>query len=461
MSLRRMMIAMTLGNFIKGLIKSFKTRVLGDGGTFEAEACLEAQLNQLNEQNVLESASLIITPNGYNTSTLCSVIKNDGTTDLTLTRNTIGTRIDENNLVKSETNNIPRLNYKYGEQCPSILVEPVMTNNWTNNNTTTGYNSNTNAVKGSEVVDAFGTGFNGYEYTFNSTGQIFVSSAYSIRVFDTRTFPVNRLCLFIKNPSSDYFSINFSFVAQATFRFSDLTSYNSNGSIVKINDDTYALYVHNDTSTMSQFSQVRCSFVSGFAANPSPVDGTAILGLGFWHRATTVTQVSNVYSPIITTSSTVTRVGDFYRKSLATDIIGQTEGTIFIDFERTKIPGCIKALLTMFSVTNDETFFLQTSNNLSTSINLQIVSVSNGVNVIRSMNLLDGRNKIAVVYSTTGTKVFLNGDELTPLTNTALPVMDIIDLSNRANQRIYGDIYQFALWKTQITDQQAINLTTL
>ena len=77
------------------------------------------------------------------------------------------------------------------------------------------------------------------------------------------------------------------------------------------------------------------------------------------------------------------------------------------------------------------------------------------------MDLLEGINKLAVVYSTSGTKIFLNGTQLTPLTNTALPPMTVINLSNRTGQRIYGPIRQFSLWKTQITDEQAINLTTL
>lgn len=638
MGLRRMMIAMSLGNFVKGLIKAFKVRVLGDGGQFEVESCLETQLNDINDEGLLSTASVVVTPNGYSENNLYSVVKNDGTTDLEITRATTATRINSNKLVeitpynlfrysenfenaywikpaaavtpnaavspkgdltadlvipntvsgehqlqpstgtipllvsqtsqlhwsvyvKAAGNNffilrtqinglwtptifniasgtivstgsgfvssnienvgngwflisvvtqnitsawfqhissptgavgfagdgvsgayiwgaqlvagsqpkdyfrvtdrfkIPRLDYT-NSTCPAILVEPVMTNNWTLNNDTTGYSTNTNAIKGNQILDAFGLGVNGYEYTFYSTGQIFVSSAYSIRVFDTRTYPVNRLCLYIKNPSSDYFSIKFTNVAQATFRFSDLTSYDSNGIIVKISNDTYALYVHNDTSVMGQFSQVRCSFVSGFSVNPAPINGTATLGLGFWHRATTNVQVSNVYSPIITTAVAITRNGDVYSKSLATDIIGQTQGTIFIDFERTKIPGGIKALLTMYSVINDETFHIQTSND-QVNLNIAIVSVSNGVSVNRITTLLDGRNKIAVVYSTTGTKIFLNGVQLAPLANTALPVMNVLHLSHRTSQRIYGNIYQFVLWKTQITDQQAINLTTL
>ena len=262
---------------------------------------------------LLQQASLVITPNAVKTSKLYAIKPEDGTGDLTVTRATPATRVNSSGLIETVGANVARLDYSNGS-LPSILVEPQLTNYWTNNNNTNGYTTNTGAIKGNQILNAFGNGVNGYQYNFDSTGQTFVSSVFSIRVFDTRTFPVNRLCLFIKNPSSDYFCINFSLVAQATFRFSNLTSYDSNGSIVKISDDTYALYVHNDTSPTAPYSQVRCSFVSGFYVNPAPINGTAILGLGFWYRATSPTQVPNVYSPIITTTSAVTRNADVISK---------------------------------------------------------------------------------------------------------------------------------------------------
>ena len=322
MSIRRMML-FTLGGFFKSVIALFKTRVLSDGGNFEAETNLENQLNTLGS-DLFDSASLVITPNGVKTSKLYAIKPTDGSGDLTVTRATTATRVNSSGLIETVDANVARLDYSNGS-LPSILVEPQLTNYWTDNNNTNGYTTNTGAIKGNQVINAFGNGVNGYQYTFDSTGQSFVSNLFSIRVFDTRTYPVNRLCLFIKNPSSDYFSISFLNVAQATFRFSNLTSYDSNGSIVKINDNTYALYVHYNTSTTSQYSQVRCSFVSGFSTNTAPINGTAILGLGFWYRATSPTEVPNIYSPIITTTSAVTRNADVISKSELSGITTITE----------------------------------------------------------------------------------------------------------------------------------------
>ena len=71
MSIRRMML-FTLGGFFKSIISLFKTRVLSSGGNFEAETNLENQLNTLGS-TLFDSASLIITPNGYEENLLFAV----------------------------------------------------------------------------------------------------------------------------------------------------------------------------------------------------------------------------------------------------------------------------------------------------------------------------------------------------------------------------------------------------
>ena len=306
------MMLFTLGGVFKSIISLFKARVLNDGGTFEAETKLENQLNTLGS-DLFNSASLVITPNGVKTSKLYSIKPSDGTGDLTVVRNTSATRIDENGNIVDVPANVARIDYSNGS--PAILVEPQMTNLWTNNNNINGYANNNYAVRGSIVSNAFGSGKDGISYNFLS-GDIFVSSAYNVRTFDTRNLPIVRLCLLIKNPSSDFFSINFSSVQQNTYQFSTLKVYNENtGTIIKLNSNTYALYLYTNAAVGSQYSQVRISFVNGLNANPTPISGTAIIGLGFYQGIASGT-LPNTFSPIITSGSAVTRNADIISKSL-------------------------------------------------------------------------------------------------------------------------------------------------
>ena len=168
---------------------------------------------------------------------------------------------------------------------------------------------------------------------------------------------------------------------------------------------------------------------------------------------------SNATSLIPTTTSAVTRNADVISKAGISSLIGQTEGTIYIDFIRTNIVSGIKSLLIMYSEVLTNTLNIQTNNNDTTSINVSWVV--NGVFYNKSVPLAVGRNKLMVIYDVNSTKVFINGTQLTPLANVGLPPMNNIDLNHRGSFRQYGEIYTFALWKYKLTDAQGINLTTL
>ena len=77
--------------------------------------------------SLLDTASLVITPNGTNASTLYSIVPSDGSGDMTVTRATTATRVNSAGLIESVASNVPRLDYSNGT-CPSILVEPQRTN---------------------------------------------------------------------------------------------------------------------------------------------------------------------------------------------------------------------------------------------------------------------------------------------------------------------------------------------
>ena len=316
-----MMLFTLIGNLFKDIIASFKNRVINDSGTFEAENDLNTKLNLIGK-DLFDSASLVITPNGVKTSKLYAIKPDNGSGDLSVTRATTATRVDENGNIVDVPANIARIDYSDGE--PAILVEPQMTNLWINNNNINGYLSNTYAVRGSVESNAFGSGKDGISYNFLS-GNTYLSNLYNIKTIDTRSLPIIRLCLLIKNPSSDFFSINFSYVALNTYQFSTLKVYNENtGTIIKLNSNTYALYLYTNGATGAQFSQVRISFVNGLSVNPVPISGTAIIGLGFYQGIASGT-LPNTFSPIITSGSAVTRNADIISKSGLSGITTITE----------------------------------------------------------------------------------------------------------------------------------------
>jgi hypothetical protein len=367
--------------------------------------------------------------------------------------------------------NIPVIEYDDSD-CPSLLIQAQMTNSWTNNNVTAGYTTNTSTVKGATIYDAFGDGFDGFEYTFIG-GLQFIAASTNIRVFNTLTFPYQRLSLYIKNPSSDFFGIHFTNVAQVIFKFSTLEVSDSTlGSIKKINDDTYALYIHNDNAAMGPFSQVRVAFVTSLT-NDNTLNGSAILGLGFFQQSSVSNILPDVYGPIVTNTGAVTRNGDFIYRDGIEDLIGQTEGSIFCEFSvkynRNWNSGIFMLRATS---TTDERIALGFNNNPSRPsggyLNLFIVAggaqaVDLNSGLIPSPNQ---RYKVCATYNQTSQKIYVNGELLaTRVGSYSQPgELQTLQLGGYGSSTVTNgniNMYSGLVFKNVLSDTEAINLTTL
>lgn len=122
--------------------------------------------------SLLDTASLIITPNGVKASKLYSVVPSDGSGDLTVTRATTATRINSAGTIESVATNVPRLDYSNGS-CPTILIEPQRTNILLNSATVA---TQTLTVTAQE-----------YTISFYGTGTITLSGTHSATVVGTGT----------------------------------------------------------------------------------------------------------------------------------------------------------------------------------------------------------------------------------------------------------------------------------
>jgi hypothetical protein len=104
---------------------------------------------------LLSKASFLVTPNGYKASKLYAAIPTNGNGDMTFTRATTATRVDENDLISSVASNVPRIDYT-GGGCPSILLEPQRANMVLNSATVVTQTITTAAV--ANTLSFYGTG---------------------------------------------------------------------------------------------------------------------------------------------------------------------------------------------------------------------------------------------------------------------------------------------------------------
>jgi hypothetical protein len=141
--------------------------------------------------SLLDSASLVITPNAYKAGTLYSVIPNTTLGDLSVTRATTATRVNSSGVIETVGNNVPRLDYSNGT-CPSILVEPQRTNlftysqdfsnsAWTKvdiQSETTGITDPANGTTGVRLIP-----FVGFNSNVSTTISTTIGTAYTVTIW--------------------------------------------------------------------------------------------------------------------------------------------------------------------------------------------------------------------------------------------------------------------------------------
>lgn len=313
------MMLFTLGGFFKSIISSFKTRVLNDGGTFEAETNLENQLNNLGS-TLFNSASLVITPNGVKTSKLYTIKPNDVTGDLTVVRNTSATRIDENGNIVNVPANVARIDYSNGS--PAILVEPQRTNIAFPNNQSAGQGSNFSFTLFNP--NEFGQGIGGTYYEHQAGFNTAISGFNINNIAPNLTgFTTRYISCIVKNPSSRY--MRCSLVTGGVIfwvDFQTLTTSTAESKIISIGNNTYLLIgiAENRTDNISNF---RVGLVGNMSSKTS-VSGNFILG-GVMVFASNTPFTLSPSSLILTTTSEVTRNADVISKTGLSGISSITE----------------------------------------------------------------------------------------------------------------------------------------
>lgn len=169
---------------------------------------------------------------------------------------------------------------------------------------------------------------------------------------------------------------------------------------------------------------------------------------------------SNATSYIPTVTGSVTRNNDNPSKTNIIDLIGQTEGSIYIEFDRTTETAGLKTLFSLWgdgNVTNSLLF--QTSNNTNTTMTVQLRINSALYNF--GVNIKNGLNKIIVTYTSSEMVMYLNGFRIKSKAIPSFPSLYIIRPFQYWNARAYGRGYLTALWKTKLSDADATKLTSL
>ena len=411
---------------------------------------------------LLSEASFLVTPNGYKASKLYAAIPTNGNGDMTVTRATTATRVDENDLVSSVASNVPRIDYT-GGGCPSILLEPQRTNlvlrSQEFDSTSWVHNANITVTSSSELAPNGNLEANLIEYD---------GSGYSfIRRTINATPTVATLSVFAK---------------KGNWRYLGLRNFQTSGThtVFDFDTETFANIASGQTASFEIFSN---GWYRIKVTQPSPEAnnyvGFAITNSSGIELDATGGQVANIHlwgaqleegsyptSYIPTVASTVTRLKDECTNGGNADLFNDSEGTVFVDLENFDTPSAQLTLSNGFS-TNRITFIFRGSEfAFPNTIRFYLASagsaqVDSQYNISYTFNQ---RNKIAFKYKQNDFKIYINGTQVYSDTSGNTPIgLSRFDFASSSSTSgfIEGKINQAMVFNEALSDSELQTLTTL
>lgn len=386
--------------------------------------------------------SLVMIPGKSSVGGLQTILPNDGSADFTVSRNGSATFLGSNGLLQTAAANVPRLEYNPDGSFRGVLVEPAATNlllrseefensYWPKFSSTTVESNSTLAPNNTLTADKLNINTNGTDVvlirkTFTQNTTIEVGKTYTFSIW-------------IK--SDEPLQIRLDINDSPVISFTTTTNW-VRYSVTRVNTTQYQF---GDFIDIASFGNQSGKYIY------------------LWGAQLEVGSVATSYIP--TTTSQVTRPADVIQRTNAQNLIGQTEGSLYIDAFANSING-FSGLVELASPTLSDRVLIfmpaESSGRAEYSIIRNSVQVGSA-SFTALNNQLD--KKVVMIWTSSNLKVFINGQLFVNLTLTQsspLNQMSIIRFFLIGNNRPpIAYIRRFSLFKTSLTDAEAIALTTL
>lgn len=412
--------------------------------------------------SLLEKASLILTPNAVKASKLYSIVPSTGNGDMDVVRATSATRVNSLGLIENIASNVARLNYD--GSCPSILLEPQRTNLVTysedfsfwgitelNTSGTPPYINQGISPNGTLTADKIIPNIVNSVHRYINTNPVIpvASNYYTFSVFMKKNdFDY---CFFRENINGTYENTFFNLASVGTG-----TIGAGRTAIIK---DYGNGWIRCSVTSIATSTSISIGIGVSNANNSISIIGDNVKFNYIWGAQ--LEQGSYPTSYIPTVASTVTRNADVISKTGISDLIGQTEGVMFVE-SAALANDLIQKRISISDGTSANRIYLYYS---STSNVVSLFGQSNGINfsTVISYDLTDRTQfaKIAIRYKVNDISLWVNGINRGTLTSQALP----INLSrlgfDAQGLDFHSKTKQVQLYKTYLTDTEMANLTTI
>lgn len=456
---------------------------------------------------LIQSASLLITPTGFKTGDIYTAIPNNTTSgDFQFVRNSSGYVFTSQSQFVTRSLDVPRLTYNSGSTYPSTLIEreslneiglsgkPYVTSSaaaraWRDGVTYLLQTQSITPIAGLPTTRFTYTG--SVQGTFSSTStNITGSLAYRVgniltgsghHTFSTVVrkghLSANNLWMYFSGfamytgsavaASNPILVFDFDqprFTSQSTFLNAFTASYTKLD-----NTGSYKLDItfNHSGSTTQRFIWMVPTSGSG-----NNVTNRAYLSASFYHDIAYLQlergfgSTSYIETP---NSQSVTRAADSLFRTSSSDVIGQQEGTVYVQAKLPTAPiSASNSVILGLSYpipAGGAGPFVYISREESSQITVHVSgSTPSGDTVILTSPLTySGSVKIAVAYSSSNSKMYINGAQVAASTSTLTfgnPLSRIDIGSWYSGQQGNASIDYAALWKTRLTDAQLVQITS-
>lgn len=351
--------------------------------------------------------------------------------------------------------NVPRLDYT-NSSCPSILVEPQRTNlcTYSEQFEDASYIKQNCTITSNSVVSPDG----------NNTADLWLDNTVNTQHRIDKTISgtggvTYTLSAFFKAKEYDKVALRTGDGGLANFNI-------LNGTIILVDAgvtakiENYgngwfrcsASQVKATTGTMtSRINILNASGSLNFA-------GTGTSGLYLWGAQLEAGSYATSYIPTI--ASSVTRNADVISKTGISSLIGQTEGTIFLDAVVTKDGAGYYPLGTLIGATSSIYIGINT---FITSGNIYAEVRNTTQQALITSSVSSGRCKIALAYKSNDIALYINGNLIGTDTSATIPATSAfsfeydVNIANR-NKKNYNTV---ALWKERLSNETLATLTTI
>lgn len=423
--------------------------------------------------SIYDDAGVIQIPSAYKKSlsngTLYSVVPSNGDGDFTFTRGSSATRVNKDGLIEEVSSHIARLDYPLidgvVQDCPALLLEPQRTNEITYSN---GFNDSswdkTNVtVTANSAISPDGT---------NNAWLLQVTSdddRHYLRVSGATTSTVS-ISIFAKKGTTDYayFFCGGTVNIQAIFDLSDGSVTDSgaigsgssftSASSISLGNGWYRLQISGTfSSPPANRIGILPYYQSTFDGNPATSwqgNGENIYVYGAMEE-----QASYATSYIPTSGSTVTRSADVCNGSGTSAEFNDSEGVLFAEIAKdtTSVDGGVA--ISDSSYTNRVLFYFDTTGN----IRAYVYSSGEQASIVTSGLDYTNNNKLALKYSATSTKFFVNGFQIGSTDTSSTMPIGLSELAfddGGGGSDFYGKTKQLMTFKTALTDSELETLTS-